>query len=119
MHEKVSPLQNKLLALLLKGGRELDSFTLFKRAKVGFSEFTISINGLRDRELVVDVDNRLKLSDEGLDIVLQGGPGTGEKEWRRVPAKYKIQAVPSNQPYTPSLRLLDRRTFKFLETNVT
>lgn len=118
MHKKVSPLQKKMLAILFKGGRELDSFTLFKRAKIGFSEFTLTINGLIDSHLIEEVENRLNLSDEGVAIVLQGGSGIGEKVWRHVPEEFIVQRTPPNQPYTPSVRLLDPRTFKSLKTDV-
>lgn len=118
MHKKVSQLQNKLLALLFNGGRELDSFTLFKRAKIGFSDFTLTINGLIESQLIVEVEDKLRLSDTGVSIVLQVGSGVDDKVWRRIPEKLVAQRIQPNQPYTPSVRLLDRKTFKSLKIDV-
>ena len=108
---KISDVERKLLNLLFSSNRELDSYTLFRRAKVPFSDFAASINKMKEKGLVNQSETRIQLSDEGMRLVPAMGFYSLDREWRKVPRAFKRSQLESGELYVPSLRLLDPDTF--------
>ena len=116
----ISPKNRKLLCLLMKANRELDSFTLFRRSKLSFSDFAATINQLTKEKYIAESEKKLKLTPKGVSVVAvyYRHNGSITKEWREVPSKYRSTQLDVNSPYVPSIRLLDTRTFKNIKTDV-
>ncbi len=114
----ITDIERRALITLLKGNRQLDSFTLFKRLKVGFSSFSRSILSLVEMGFVEEDDNNIRLTIRGAEYVSLGLGERGEKAWRKVPSRFLKTKMEPNQPYTPSIKLLDTQTFKNLKNDV-
>lgn len=104
---------HRLLTLLFKSSGRLDSYTLFKRSKLSFSEFSKAVMLLISEEYITEDDNHVSMSDKGKKHML--GVTTdrhGERPWRSLPDKYKLKLVSIDEPYIPDIKLLDKKTFK-------
>ena len=118
--KKLNNIERAVLYQLYKSNRNLDAFTLFKRLKVGFSEFRKSLNTLSKFELLIEEGHRIKLSASGAELISSYGKisSSEELEWREVPARFKTELVSPNKPYVPSKKMLDKRTFNFSKDTV-
>jgi len=56
---------NKILNILFKSSGKLDSFTLFGRCKVSFSEFSASLRSLIDSGALLEDDHFIHLTKAG------------------------------------------------------
>lgn len=106
-------LQNEILRVLFNSSGRLDSFTLFRRMKVSFKEFTIAINTMLETGLLVKEENIIYLSETGRKEVLSHAKAYSPKikPWREIPSKMLGQKLHVDEPYIPSIRLLDKKTF--------
>lgn len=108
----ISQLDTNILHNLVSARGKLESYTLFKRSKVSFKEFSTSLNRLIVNELIIVEGHNVILSEKGKMSVMSMKPvGYSNKPWRSIPAKYRTQQHPINEPYVPSLSMLDKRTF--------
>lgn len=101
-----------ILTILYKSHGKLESYNVYKKSRVGFKSFALSVRRLLENELLIEMDNLLCLTEKGKSSVIQGAPkASNNKEWRSVPVKYITPQIGPNEPYIPSISLLDRRTF--------
>lgn len=115
----LNKLQNKMLQSMYKSNRILDSFTLFKRMKISFSEFSHAINKLISENLIEEKGHELRVTLKGAQYVLSiGSVENANKTWREVPEKLQIERLKANDFYIPSSKLLDDNTFNSDEDNV-
>ncbi len=110
---KMNSLHNKILKTLYKANSKLDAFTLFKRMKVSFSEYTQAVNVLIENKIVEKDEYTLRLTKIGREKVLVrlNANGTLFKHWRNVPEDFMGPQMPINEPYIPSIKRLDKKTF--------
>ena len=116
--KNLSKTQRKLLTLLCQGGRELDTFTLFRRLKIPLTEFMKIVSSLDELKYIRQEDDRIKLMAEGIDNIAFIGSQEAERPWRIVPERFKRTESLKTNMYVPSIRLLDRRTFKKVKESV-
>jgi len=109
---KVNIVESNLLFNLFKSNGKLESYTLFKRSKTSIKEFTTAVNRLTALELIKESDNLFILTKTGKSQVLASKLADKKyKPWRAIPSKYKIQQYQVNEPYVPSISMLDDKTF--------
>ena len=108
---KLGRLELILLQYIFSARGKLESFTLFKRSKVSFKEFSASLNKLRENDLLLVEGNLVVLSEKGKASATTKKPEMYYKPWRSIPAKFIVQQHPPNEPYIPSISMLDKRTF--------
>lgn len=115
----LSDLDRYLARLLFGSGRGLDAFTLFRRSKAGFSVFMKSVARLKEGGVVVEQDGNISLTQHGREmILLSGAYGRRNAEWRKVPQKMLRNRIDASEFYIPSRKLLDRRTFNFVDEDI-
>lgn len=109
----------KLLSDLLKAHGKLDSFTLFKRSKVSFSEFASATRFLFDAQLTEEDEDNVILSKKGKEYITSIEiTQEGQYKWREIPNTLKINSIDIDEPYIPNIELLDKRTFNIKLANV-
>lgn len=117
--KNISKSHKKILSELFKSRGRLDSYTLFRRSRLSFYEFSSSTNFLFVEELAVEDGDYILLTQQGKKLVNQGGKGRKDGcEWRNVPEKYRAHPVATGAPYIPDITLLDKRTFNIDDSNV-
>jgi predicted methyltransferase len=108
----ITKIDRLILNILYKSSGKLETYNVFKRSRVGFKTFSLSVRRLTENALLIEIEGTLSLTQTGKDIVLTASPKNNEsKEWRSVPLKFKIPQIAPNEPYIPSIKLLDRRSF--------
>jgi len=117
---KLNKLQINILRTLFKSYGELDSYTLFKRMKVSISELSNALDFLTKHEMVTEEDHNIKLTLKGKGSIYIDSTSSydGNKKWREVPDEFKLNDLGVNEPYLPSVRLLDKKTFKINDNEV-
>lgn len=111
---KVSKSEKKMLLDVFKAKNKIDSFTLYKRSRLGFSDFTDTFKKLSDDGLVNEDDSeRISLTNKGKEFVIKiSSLGMNEnQEWREVPDRFKDVSIDIHEPYIPNINLLDKNTF--------
>lgn len=108
----INKTEREILVILCKGNKTLDSYTLFRRLRIGFAEFTHSINSLLKKSYIGEEDNNIKLTTKGLELVSLGYKGSDTKQWRSIPTRFVKNSLSPNEFYVPNRKLLDKRTFK-------
>lgn len=117
--KKLNELQNTLLKLLYSSYGKLDSYTLFKRSRVSFSEFTKALIYLINKNYITDNDHVIQLTDQGIaNIYNNFSPSEVSKKWREIPTELKLEKMDANDLYIPSASLLDEKTFKLKQNEV-
>ena len=115
---KLSDIEKSVVLALFKSGKTIDAFTLFRRLKVSFSDFSRSINTLSENSFIEDNDGRISLTNKSLQEFSSFERDYREKSWRKVPEKYIRPSFALKEMYVPSIRLLDKRTFSCVKNNV-
>lgn len=115
---RLSKVDRRLLIILFEGNRELDAFTLFRRIKVPFFEFSSSLKSLEAKGLIEENDERIAITSYGISTFLFNGSLSKDKPWRSVPIKYQTARLSDSEMYVPSFRLLDSRTFANIKNDV-
>lgn len=115
---RLSKIDRKLLVTLFKGNRELDAFTLFRRMKIPFFEFSSSLKSLEAAGLIQERDERISITSIGINTFISNDTLAHEKPWRNVPERYQRTRLMDTEMYVPSLRLLDSRTFENIKNDV-
>lgn len=100
-----------LLRLLLAGNKNLESFTLFRRMKVSFSEFSSTLRTLKSKDLINEQDNRIFLSVQGMQLTFLDNTYNSSKKWREIPHSLLGKKIDINEPYIPNIKKLDIETF--------
>ncbi|WP_421292605.1 hypothetical protein [Aeromonas taiwanensis] len=116
---KLNNTEQTLLKTLLTSNKSLESFTLFKRMKISFSEFSSTLRSLKNKALIEERENRIYLSENGTQIAFFEKTVQTEKKWRTIPAKMQGKTHNANEPYIPNISKLDIKAFplaiKFLK----
>ena len=105
-------IKQKILTSLFKSSNGLSAFTLFKRTGVSLPEFSKSIHDLTNKGLISEVnEDFFKLTELGTTqgIILETRK---DKIWRKIPEQYSQSKISIDECYIPSIRLLDKKTFK-------
>ncbi|QDT23081.1 hypothetical protein [Gimesia chilikensis] len=109
MHEKVDNRHKKILSTLFKANGKLDSFTLFKRARFSFAEFTNLIRFLKKHEYLREEEYVFFLTSKGKKSSLVSHEAEGKKrKWREVPANMLGNKIEISEGYVPSKSMLDQ-----------
>lgn len=116
---QVNKTEREILVILSKGNKELDSFTLFKRLRTSFAEFSQSVNSLLKESYIKEDGNKVRLTSKGNELVLIGNKcSDSNKPWRNIPDRFIKNSIPAYEPYAPSRKLLDERSFKKLNFDI-
>ena len=118
--KRINISHKKLLAVLLKANGKLDSFTLFKRSKSSFAEFSVVSRVLFEEKLAEeDGNDNILLTKTGRDYIISTKTShNGEHKWREVPETFKTNVIDAGEPYVPNIELLDKSTFNIKESDV-
>lgn len=116
---KLNNTEQVFLRTLLMSNKSLESFTLFKRMKISFSEFSLTLRLLKTKSLVEEKENRIYLSEDGVRIAFSEKTVKTERKWRDIPLKMQGKKYETNEPYIPNISKLDIKYFplaiKFLK----
>ncbi|KFX05993.1 hypothetical protein KP22_09045 [Pectobacterium betavasculorum] len=108
---------NKIKITILKtlfsaSSRTLDSFSVFKRTKVPFSDFSRNVNELKETGYI-NVDGillNITLSGRKLILTISNDHlDNPQKTWREVPKSMRGPKLDINYKYVPSIRLLSKK----------
>jgi len=109
----------KLLSELVKSGGKLDSYTLYRRSRFSFAEFSLIANTLSENELVRLDDDNVYITKKGRGVMISMATiENGNYEWREVPESFKAASIEAGEPYTPNRKLLDKITFNLDRSEV-
>lgn len=116
---QVNKTEREILVILSKGNKEVDSFTLFKRLRTSFAEFSRSVNFLLKNSYIKVDGNKIRLTPKGNELVIIGNKSSGSnKQWRNIPDRFMKNSISADEPYVPSRKLLDERSFKKLNFDI-
>ena len=116
---QISKTEREILVILSKGNKELDSFTLFKRLRTSFAEFSRGVDSLLKSSYIKEDGNKIKLTPKGSELVIFGNKGSdSNKQWRNIPDRFVKNSIFAYEPYVPSRKLLDARSFKKLDFDI-
>lgn len=115
---KLSDTNRKFLGILFNGNRDLDAFTLFKRMKISFFEFSRALRTLQEAGYVAESGNRIKITPLGIDLIAIKRTSATDNPWRKVPSEFSRAKLNNDEMYVPSVRLLDKITFLNTKNNV-
>ncbi len=116
---QISKTEREILVILSKGNKELDSFTLFKRLRTSFAEFSRSVNSLLQKSYIKENGNKVRLTPKGSELVIIGNKSSdGNKQWRNIPDRFVKNSISAYEPYVPSRKLLDESSFKKLNFDI-
>ncbi|CAI0926739.1 hypothetical protein RMS97_003402 [Serratia marcescens] len=108
--------KNKVKIIIMKilfsaSTSKLDSFSVFKRTRVSFTEFSRNLNSLKENGYVYIDGIILSLTNTGRDYLLLNNEYLEEKnkDWRKVPVTMLGPKLDLNYKYVPSIRLLDKK----------
>ncbi|PVZ78180.1 hypothetical protein C9426_35055 [Serratia sp. S1B] len=116
MHIIINMIERDIIHILFKSASGLDAFTIFRRLKIPFSNFSRALLSLNEKKLIIEIkEDFYKITTEGKYLLTQSNlRNTESKEaWNAVPTKYKSNHITPNSKYIPSIRLLDKSTFNF------
>ncbi|MBH2721947.1 hypothetical protein [Serratia ureilytica] len=110
--KKINKIKITILRTLFSASsKTLDSFSVFKRTKVPFSDFTRNVNELKENGYI-NVDGiLLNITHSGRKLILTTNSsylGSQKKTWREVPKSMCGPKLDINYKYVPSIRLLSK-----------
>ncbi|MBY6017894.1 hypothetical protein KUW04_08900 [Halomonas denitrificans] len=109
----LSKIDERILNVLYSSSRGLDAFSLFKRSEVSFPDFSKALAILSEAQLVGEPsDDFFVISQSGRQLLLTKRKTKNSREWRTVPSKFLGPKQKENKPYIPSLKKLDKKSFK-------
>lgn len=110
---KLSVIEIKLLSVLLASSRGLDAYTLFRRVKAPFPDFTRAIISLTEDGFINESKSDFYIiSSLGRQNISLYSSKKKIREWRQVPAQFTDSKLNANELYIPSIRRLDKKAFK-------
>jgi predicted transcriptional regulator len=111
--KKFNVLQRIILKFLSLSSGKLDTYTLFKKCRLNFDDFSKAYRNLINRNIINETDNYAFITVEGemeiKSIVSELQPQ--KKTWRQIPEEMLGDFVDVNSPYIPSRALLDKTSF--------
>jgi predicted transcriptional regulator len=103
---KLSKNDTRVLALLFKSDRLLDSFTIYKRLRMIYGELINSISNLSEKGFLKEVNNKYKITLDGKEKLLKYKNNyliSGKKVWREVPIEYLQPSISPHDLYIPKI----------------
>lgn len=90
---------------------KLDSYSVFKRTRISFPDFSAIINKLKAMGYIYVDGIIISITNSGREYVLMYHSSYENKnrEWRNVPQSMLGPKLAPNYKYVPSLRLLDKK----------
>lgn len=101
-----------LLSLLFKANRKLDAATLWRRSKLSYPVFSKTVFDLSEQKLIYVTDFVVKISNEGVNLVANGYSNVSSRGWKDVPERFIRTHLDVDEMYIPSMKRLDKFTFK-------
>ena len=111
---KLSKHEINILFLLFKANNPLQAFTIYKRFRLTYSDFSKSIFSLIRKKLIIGKDNKFRITTIGRKRVFKEKNNyllTQSKSWRFVPKEFMQTKIGTNDFYIPNRSLLDSRQF--------
>lgn len=109
MDEKIESSHKKILSILLKANGKLDSFTLFKRSRFSFAQFSKLIRFLEKAEFIKEEEYVLFLTTKGKRNITSSHIGeVNKRKWREVPMDMLGYKIDIFEGYVPSKSMLDQ-----------
>lgn len=109
---KLSLMEIKALGVLFKSAKGLDAFSFFSRLNTSFSDFSKVLRSLCDKNLILeDSTDFFVITQEGAEQVALRDTQKKIRPWRTVPKRFIVNKLSTSDCYTPSLCLLDKKTF--------
>lgn len=105
----------RILSIIYKSSHSLFAFTIYKRLKVPFPEFSKAISRLIAKGILYEQDRRLQITSEGIECLLAERNNYlvfGEKKWRKIPSDFIQMQLQVNDFYVPKRDILDSSQFK-------
>lgn len=98
-----------LKSLFSSTNGRLDSYSVFKKVKVSFPEFTKSIKNLEENEHITLDGILVTITIAGREHILKDNNAStlSEKNWRKTPQSMLGHKLDVDYKYVPSIRLLD------------
>lgn len=117
---KINKIEHKLLAILYEANKVLDSFTLFRRIKITFPAFSKSIISLLSKGLIEEQGDNIKLTKLGIEVTAAYRKTTpwDIPSWRQIPQNMQKRKISFQEPYIPSIKKIDKRTFQMIGNNI-
>lgn len=107
---------NKVKIIILKilyssSQSRLDSYSIFRRTRISFIEFSKHISALRTKGYIEGDSLIISLTEGGRDFLLRNYTAfqDREKSWRKVPKSMLGPKLEINYKYVPSKKLLDKK----------
>lgn len=105
-------IQKLIIQELMQANRRIDSFTLFKRLKINFSDFSKQISVLEKNELISIEELIITLTLKGLEVsVKQEFNDKRRRKKIELQNNFTCHKIPVDEFYIPTLHLLDKKTF--------
>lgn len=101
-----------LLGLLFKANKKLDAATLWRRSKLSYPVFAKTVFELSEQKLIYVTDFVIKISNEGIGLVANGYTNFSNSGWKDVPERFIRSHLEVDEMYIPSMKRLDKFTFK-------
>jgi predicted transcriptional regulator len=109
---KLTKGESETLNILMKSSRGLDAFSLFRRTKVSFTEFSKTIRELTKYDFITEIkDDFYTITKDGQTYITKANRIAKDRPWRDVPKRFLGKKIKNNDFYIPSLKLLDKKTF--------
>lgn len=83
---KLNNIEKLFISTLFNSNKKLDPFTIFKRMKVSFPEYTKTYNNLIEKQLIEESNDKISLSKKGMDAALINANALS-RHWRDTPKK--------------------------------
>ncbi|AWS55611.1 TPA: hypothetical protein SMP24_002589 [Proteus mirabilis] len=113
MHSFSNDIEKDIMHILYKSAYGLDAYTIFRRLKIPFSNFSKALLSLNEKKLIKESrEDFYTISTEGKLLIIKINSKNVDTAWNEIPKKYKSKNIPSNSKYIPSIHLLDKSTFK-------
>jgi len=97
----------------------LDAYSLFQYLSIPFTEFIKVIKTLSEKEFIDETkDDYFRISTKGQETLKSKKASVANKHWRQVPERFIVPKLNEKSFYIPSLRLLDKKTFKINDDEI-
>lgn len=105
----LNDIEKRILITLFKSTHGLDAFTLYRRTRTPFPDYSKSIRALEDRKYISVTSNFIRITKEGRDITSFFKIDYREiKSWREVPESMRGIKISADALYIPSKKRLDK-----------
>lgn len=105
----LNDIEKRILIALFKSTHGLDAFTLYRRTRTPFPDYSKNIRALEERKYISVTSNFIRITKEGRDIASFCKINYQEiKPWREVPESMRGIKISADSLYIPSKKRLDK-----------